>query len=38
MQFPQSSYGRPMQQGRPLYFCPVVSSSFFIFYLFFYLA
>ena len=28
-------YGRPMQQGRPLYFCPVVSSSFFFFFFFF---
>jgi len=25
------SYGRPMEQGRPLYFCPVVSSSSFFF-------
>ena len=24
-------YGRPMEYGRPLYFCPVVSSSFFFF-------
>jgi len=23
------NYGRPMEQGRPLYFCPVVSSIFF---------
>jgi len=23
-------YGRPMEQGRPLYFCPVVSSSFMV--------
>jgi len=22
-------YGRPMQQGMPLYLCPVVSSIFF---------
>jgi len=39
-----SSYGRPMEQGRPfLYFCPVVSSSIFyllssIFYHLFFLA
>jgi len=24
-------YGRPMEQGRPLYFCPVVSSFFYLF-------
>jgi len=24
------NYGRPMEQGRPLYFCPVVSSSFYL--------
>jgi len=23
------TYGRPMEYGRPLYFCPVVSSSSF---------
>jgi len=23
-------YGRPMEQGRPLYFCPVLSSFFFL--------
>jgi len=27
--FYQFNYGRPMEWGRPLYFCPVVSSSFF---------
>ena len=25
-------YDRPMEQGRPLYFCPVVSSSSFFFF------
>ena len=25
-------YGRPMEQGRPLYFCPVVSSSSSLFF------
>ena len=28
-------YGRPMQYGRPLYFCPVVSSSIFYLSIFF---
>jgi len=23
----EANYGHPMEQGRPLYFCPVVSSS-----------
>jgi len=23
-------YGRPMEYGRPLYFCPVVSSSIYL--------
>ena len=27
------NYGRPIEQGRPLYFCPVVSSIFFFFFL-----
>jgi len=25
-------YGRPMEQGRPLYFCPVISFFFFFFF------
>jgi len=29
--FIEAFYGRPMEQGRPLYFCPVVSSIFFFF-------
>jgi len=28
---PGSIYGRPMEQGRPLYFCPVVTSFFLFF-------
>ena len=28
---PHSSYGRPVEEGRPLYFCPVVSSSIYLF-------
>jgi len=27
-------YGRPMEYGRPLYFCPVVSFFFFFFFFF----
>ena len=27
-----SFYGLPMEQGRPLYFCPVISSLFFFFF------
>jgi len=33
IQSTRPNYGRPIKQGRPLYFCPVVSSIFFFFFL-----
>ena len=35
MMFSRAFYGRPMEQGRPLYFHPVVTSVFLLSYSFF---